>query len=86
LPEDHEQRKECAKEFQMLWDRLGDGDKKFDEQGREIIEHGKQITGLQVNIDNLIKSMDAQTKSIWGMVVTVATIGIGFIIWFIQNQ
>jgi len=79
MQEIHEQRPDCKDIFQRIWDRLDKGDDKFS-------EHDIGIAELRTNMNNLIKSMDAQTKSIWGMVVTVATIGVGFIIWFIQNQ
>ena len=79
MPNDHEQRDECRDNFRRLWERLEKGDD-------TMKEHDIGLAELRTNVTNLTKSMDALTKSIWGAAVTAATLGVGFIIWFIQQQ
>lgn len=77
---------ECKYRFDKIDERLEQGDRTFNEQQKNIGQHSVELAELRTNTNNLIKSMDAQTKAIWGMVMAVASIGIGFIIWFIQAR
>lgn len=80
-----EKRRDCQLEFDRLWERLSKGDEKFN--GINTVNHQTdiRITKLETNLINLIKSMGNLTKSIWGAVTVMASIGIGFIIWYIQS-
>lgn len=81
-----DKRKDCEQEFIRIWNRLSTGDSKFD--GLVQTDHAQdlQIKELQTNMVNLVKSISNLTKAIWGMVLSIAGIGIGFIVWYIQNH
>lgn len=78
MQDDHYQRKECATQFERIWEEL-------DDKGKKITEHGEDITGLKTNMVNLVKSMDKLTGAIWGMVGTVIALLVGFVLWYIQS-
>jgi hypothetical protein len=82
---EHELRTSCAERFQRIEDRLDRGEDTTHEQGEKIHQHDVEMTELRANINHLVKSMDGQTKAIWGMVVTLLTMGLGFVIWYIQS-
>jgi hypothetical protein len=64
-----------------------------DRHEKLLDEHGEKIDGLTIastqntaNLDNLAKSLDGQTKAIWGLVGAVGVALLGFFIWYIQNR
>ena len=55
-------------------------------------EHEKKIDCLErsdatntTEIKNLCKQIGGQTKAIWGLVTTIATVLFGFFVWYIQS-
>lgn len=80
-----EKRHDCQLEFDRLWERLSKGDEKFNGISTTNHQTDIRLTKLETNLINLIKSMGNLTKSIWGAVTVMASIGIGFIIWYIQS-
>lgn len=80
-----EKRRDCQLEFDRLWERLSKGDEKFNGISSTNHQTDIRLTKLETNLINLIKSMGNLTKSIWGAVTVMASIGIGFIIWYIQS-
>lgn len=72
-------------------------DEKIGIVNKRLDTHSQEIDSLKVSdavntnqIDKLTKSLDGQTKAIWGLVITVATSLIGalgsFFIWFVQTH
>lgn len=80
---DHEITPLCEHRFARIEERLDQGDVQFKDQEKSIHSHDVQMMELRTQIQHLVKSMDGQIKAIWGMVVTLVTMGIGFVIWFI---
>ena len=80
-----ERRQDCQSEFTRLWERLSSGDHAFDKLRDCSADHEKRVTILETNMVNLIKSMSALTKALWGAALAVASVGVTFIIWYIQS-
>jgi hypothetical protein len=71
--DDHEQRMECAKEFERIRERID----RLDNDSRA---QSDSIARVETNIVNLTASMDRLTTAIWGIVIGVAGLGVMFII------
>lgn len=80
-----ERRRECDFEFQRIWERLSTGDHAFDQVRDCSNTLDKRVTILETNMVNLIRSMSALTRALWGAALAVAGTGVGFIIWYIQS-
>jgi hypothetical protein len=72
---------------------LKDVIKAIEEQADDIANHNSRICNIEVNkgmvevqIQNLIKSMDSLTASIKLMLFGALGTTIGFLIWYIQNK
>ena len=76
---DHEQRDECAREFARIWAELETMDGLQRKQSEAIAR-------VETHITNLLAGMDRLTRAMWGLVVTMATVGVGFIVWYIQSK
>ena len=83
---------ECREAFNRIWKRLEQGDDSFRATREQAHKHDVEITELRTNMNNLVKCLDSQTqamtnltKSIWGILVTLLMVGLGFIIWYIQR-
>jgi chaperonin cofactor prefoldin len=68
-------------------------DKTLDEHRGWLEDHDDKIETLQksdarntTKLDNLCEQMSKLTKAIWGLVVSILTMMIGFFIWYIQNK
>ena len=82
---EHTVSAECKQRFETIekWQdstdiRLRDGEKKD-------TEHDVDIGVLKTSITSLTNSMGKLTTAIWGAVISLAMLGLGFIIWFIQS-
>jgi hypothetical protein len=80
-----DRRKDCQLEFDRIWERLSKGEHRFEDIANGAHITDIRVTKLETNMINLIKSMSGLTKSIWAAVVALVTIGMGFIIWYIQQ-
>lgn len=81
-----DRRKECQQEFDRIWDRLGAGDKVFEKLKDKESQQDLDIREIKTQITHLVQSMSGLTKALWGIVISVCGVGIGFIIWFIQAK
>lgn len=81
-----ERRPDCSQEFNRIWERLNKGDNRFSMSDEVHHSQDIRITKLEVNMLSLIQSLGGLIKAIWGVVIAVATTGIGFVIWYIQNH
>ena len=75
----------CAKMFNDIADRLESGDKRFGKNEETLNEHEIDIAVLKTCTESVTKSLSGLAKALWGIVITVATAGIGFVIWYIQT-
>lgn len=83
---ENEINKICEERFLRLqhWqdqveERMKEGTLKMDSQ--EI-----KLTQLSTDMHYLVRQMSSLTKALWGAAVSAGSIGIGFIIWFIQTR
>lgn len=75
----------CAQVQKRINERLDDHD--------EVLkEHGARINRLDCSdavntkaIKDLCKQLGGLIKAIWGLALSIGTIGVSFIIWYIQN-
>lgn len=81
-----EKRKDCELEFARVWDRLNEGNKKFDKIIDHEAEQDIEVATLKTHIVHLISSMSGLTKAIWGMVASILLLLIGFFIWYVQTH
>lgn len=75
----------CAREHESV-------DEKLNHHERWLGEHEKKIDVLEksdatntTKIDNLCGQIASLTKSIWGLVISILFVLIGFFIWYIQS-
>ena len=80
-----DRRKDCQLEFDRLWQRLSKGDQNFQNINEQSHQTDIRVTKLETNMISLIKSMSGLTRSIWASVAALLSLGIGFIIWYIQS-
>lgn len=77
-------RRDCEEEFQRIWSRLSKGDDRFEEMRKSESKQDLDIMEIRTQIVHLVSSMAGLTKALWGIVVSICGVGIGFIIWYIQ--
>jgi hypothetical protein len=80
-----EKRLDCEKEFIRIWDRLSNGDKKFEAFKDKNSEQDIELSTIKAHMTHLIDSMSGLTKAIWGMVSAIILMLLGFLIWYIQS-
>lgn len=81
-----DKRKDCEQEFIRIWERLNDGNRKFDIITAHEAEQGAEMATLKTHIVHLVSSMSGLTKAIWGMVSAIILLLIGFFIWYVQTH
>lgn len=81
-----ERRHDCDKEFNRIWERLSNGDRKFQEFQDDNNEQDKELATLKANMLHLIKSMSSLTQALWGMVTAILLVLIGFFVWYVQSR
>ncbi len=64
----------------------------MDEIKETVKDHERRIVALEktdaefaIRLENLIEKIDSLTSWIKALVVSVITVGVGFIIWYIQS-
>lgn len=83
---DCEMRQECRMKFDLIEERLKEGDDSLRSHREQIHQTSIEMAKLQTHMDNLVNSMNNLTRGIWGMVMAIAGSGIAFVIWFIQSR
>jgi hypothetical protein len=75
----HDQRVECAKEFDRIWEAI---------QPMQAVqtEQGKLLAKVETNTLHLIDSVKGLTTALWGIVLAAAGAGVMFIIWYVQGR
>ena len=70
---DHEQRVECAKEFDRIWEAI---------QPMQTVqsEQGKLLAKVETNTLHLIESVKGLTAALWGLVCLAGAAGLAFIL------
>jgi nitrate reductase NapE component len=84
--DEHEKRKDCEQEFARIWTRLDKGDRTFDELKGNDKTQDIDINVLKTQMSTLVTSISGLTKALWGIVLTVAVGGVGFVIWYVQTK
>ena len=84
--DDYGMRQECKSNFDRIEERLDNNAQSFREHRDAIHANDIQLTELKTNMNVLVKSIESLTRGIWGMVSSLAIMGLGFIIWFIQTN
>lgn len=79
-----DRRRECQQEFNRIWEQLDKGEKNFDSLKGKDVEHDLDIREIKTQITHLVQSMSGLTKALWGIVISVCGVGVGFIVWYIQ--
>lgn len=80
-----ERRPDCEKELNRIWERLHQGDIKFDKMTDAEKDQDIEIVTIKTNMSHLISSMGKLTSAIWGMTASIILMLIGFFIWYIQS-
>ena len=86
MTEQQDRRPDCQQEFNRIWSRLDKGDRTFDELKGNDKTQDIDINVLKSQMATLISSIGGLTKALWGIVLTVAIGGAGFVIWYVQNK
>ena len=77
---------ECRQKFEAIekWQDKTDGRLKEGEDKDSA--HDVDIGVLKTSITNLTNSMGRLTTAIWGAVISLVMLGLGFIVWYIQSR
>ena len=78
MNEHNEMHEVCKERFKEIYNRLESGEKVFS-------RHTTEIAVVQTNMQNLVKSMNALTKALWGVCGTTVSALISFLVWYIQS-
>ena len=78
MHEHHEMHESCKERFKDIISRIEEGEMVFS-------QHTTEIAVVKTNMENLVKSMNALTKALWGLCGTVLSVLIGFFVWYIQS-
>lgn len=73
-----EMHEQCKERFKEIISRIEAGEKVFS-------QHTTEIAVVKTNMENLVKSMNALTKALWGLCGTTLSVLIGFFVWYIQS-
>jgi hypothetical protein len=82
---EHEIRDECRTWRESIERRMGKAESVGESVSGEVSEHRSDINVLKSNMEHLTKSIQGQTKAIWGLVVMVLGVLGTFFIWYIQS-
>lgn len=78
-------RVDCAQDFYHINEHMDNTEKSF----KSIYEAGHsadiKIAKLETTMISLVESMHGLTKSIWGAVISLLLVSLGFFIWYIEK-
>ena len=74
----HEQRVECAKEFDRIWEAI---------QPMQQVQttQGEALGRVETHILHLVDSVKGLTTALWGIVVAAASGGVLFVVEYIKT-
>lgn len=75
----------CEKEHKTVNDKLAHHETWLGEHEKKIDTLEKSDATNTNEIGHLCKQIGSQTKAIWGLVVSILSVLIGFFIWYIQS-
>lgn len=82
---EHEMRDECKTWRKDIERRVEEVETVSKTVTGEVSDHRSDINVLKSNMEHLTKSIQGQTKAIWGLVVMVLGVLGTFFIWYIQS-
>ena len=76
----------CEKTHERIDERLNHHERWLGEHEGKIDRLDKSDATNTTKIDNLCGQIAGLTKSIWGLVITILTVLIGFFVWYVQQK
>jgi hypothetical protein len=75
----------CSEKHLRVNERLNDHDEAISDHSEKLEKLAKSDAINTTQISNLVKSMGGLTKALWGLVLSIAGVLVGFFIWYIQS-